>query len=190
MKMYTKLIGFRYKIVYKHGSSNAAADALSRHPSLSAQVNVISSASPTWLSEVLAGYSSNPASIRLLEELTVDPQSHPPFSLSSSIICYHSCIWIGDNKPLQLRIMPALHNSALGGHSGFPMTHSHVRKLFAWRGLKSVVRLHLVLFVLKPRQTGQNAPVYCLHYQFLRKHGKSYPWISLMACRRRVQQTI
>ena len=33
MKMYTKLIGLEYKIVYKPGTSNAAADALSRYPS-------------------------------------------------------------------------------------------------------------------------------------------------------------
>jgi hypothetical protein len=87
MKMYTKLIGLQYKIVYKLGTSNAAADALSRHPSPPAQVNAISSVSPTWLSEVVAGYSSDPASVRLLEELTVDPQSLPPFSLPCCWLC-------------------------------------------------------------------------------------------------------
>jgi hypothetical protein len=36
--------------------------------------------------------------------------------------------------------MQALHSSPLGGHSGFPVTYSRVRKLFAWRGLKSSVK--------------------------------------------------
>lgn len=40
-------------------------------------------------------------------------------------------------KPLQLKVLSALHDSALGGHSGFPITFSRVKKLFAWRGMKS-----------------------------------------------------
>jgi hypothetical protein len=34
LKMYTKLAGLQYKILYKLSSSNQAADALSQHPSL------------------------------------------------------------------------------------------------------------------------------------------------------------
>lgn len=33
--------------------------------------------------------------------------------------------------------MSAHHNSAVGGHSGFPVTHSRIKKLFAWKGIKS-----------------------------------------------------
>jgi hypothetical protein len=32
LKMYNKLAGLQYQVVYKPGSSNLAADALSRHP--------------------------------------------------------------------------------------------------------------------------------------------------------------
>lgn len=140
MKMYTKLIGLQYKIVYKPRASNAAADALSRHPLPPAQVNAISTVSPSWLTDVVAGYSSDPVSARLLEELAVNPAAHPPFTLSGGLLRYHGRVWIGDNRPLQLKIISALHDSALGGHSGFPVTHSRVRKLFAWRGLKSAVK--------------------------------------------------
>lgn len=141
MKMYSKLIGLQYKIVYRPGASNAAADALSRHPHPPAQVNAISSVSPIWLSEVITGYSADPKTVQLLQELAVNPQSHPPFSLSSGLLRYNGRVWIGDNKALQSKIIAALHNSALGGHSGFPVTHSRVKKLFAWRGLKSDVKL-------------------------------------------------
>lgn len=33
-----------------------------------------------------------------------------------------------------------MHSSALRGHSGFPVTYSKMKKLFAWKGMKSSVR--------------------------------------------------
>lgn len=33
-----------------------------------------------------------------------------------------------------------MHSSALGGHSGFPVTYSKMKKLFAWKGMKSAIR--------------------------------------------------
>jgi hypothetical protein len=39
--------------------------------------------------------------------------------------------------------MSALHNSAVGDHSGFPVTHSRIKKLFAWRGMKSDIKLYV-----------------------------------------------
>lgn len=49
-------------------------------------------------------------------------------------------MWIGENKELQVRVFHALHSSAIGGHSGFPVTYSKIKKLFAWRGMKSAIK--------------------------------------------------
>jgi hypothetical protein len=37
----------------------------------------------------------------LLQELSVNPQARPPFSLQSGIIRHSGRIWIGDNPILQ-----------------------------------------------------------------------------------------
>jgi len=139
--MYTKLAGLQYRIVYKPGVSNLAADALSRHPAPPAQLAAISYSSPTWLAEVSDGYAQDPFSASLLQELAVSPLSRPHYSLASGIIRYKGRVWISDNKQLQSRIISALHNSAIGGHSGFPVTHSRIKKLFAWRGMKNDIKL-------------------------------------------------
>jgi hypothetical protein len=46
LKMYTKLASLQYKVVYKVGATNQAADALPRHPSPPVQIQAISYTSP------------------------------------------------------------------------------------------------------------------------------------------------
>lgn len=81
LKMFTKLAGLQYKVVYKPGVSNLAADALSRHPAAPSQLQAISSVTPSWLSKVISCYQTDPAATKLLQELSVAPDSHPPFTL-------------------------------------------------------------------------------------------------------------
>lgn len=103
-------------------------------------MTAVSYASPSWLAEVAAGYADDPVSRSLVQELSVDPTAHPPYSLVSGVLRLRDRIWVGANKPLQARIIAALHNSAIGGHSGFPVTYARIKKLFAWHGMKSDVK--------------------------------------------------
>lgn len=48
-RLYSKLAGLQYRIVYKKGVENAAADALSRQPQVSATCASLSHCTPTWL---------------------------------------------------------------------------------------------------------------------------------------------
>lgn len=137
LRMYTRLAGLQYKVVYKPGTSNLAADALSRHPSAPSQLQAISSVTPTWMTEVLAGYDNDLNAQKLLQQLSVCSDVAGPYSLTSGLIRYKGCVWLGSNKLLQQKVMTALHASALGGHSGFPVTYSRIKQLFAWHGMKA-----------------------------------------------------
>lgn len=86
MKLYTKLVGLQFKVVYKPGTSNLAADALSRHPSPPEYIHAISSSSPMLLAEVVARYAADPTSRKLVQELSVDPASHPPYFMINGVI--------------------------------------------------------------------------------------------------------
>jgi hypothetical protein len=87
-------------------------------------------------------------STKLLQELSVSPTAHPPYTLSNGIIRLWDRIWVGDNPTLQLKIITAPHDSAMGGHSGFPVTYSCIKKLFAWRGLKTAVKNYVAAFTV------------------------------------------
>lgn len=69
-KLYTKLAGLQYRIIYKKGCDNVAADALSRYPT-SEQLLHISQCTPTWIDEVVQGYQHDSQAQELLTQLTI-----------------------------------------------------------------------------------------------------------------------
>lgn len=140
LRMFSKLVGLQYKVVYKPGSSNLVADALSRHPSAPAQLQAVSASSLAWLFEVIEGYNSDPVAVKLLQELAVSPTSHSPFSLTSGVIRHKGRIWLSSNQAMQQKVIAALHSSALSGHSEFPVTHSRLKQLFYWKGMKTDIK--------------------------------------------------
>jgi hypothetical protein len=84
----TKLLGLNYKICYKQGTENRAADALSRAPhGPYQQVLAISIVQPVWLQELANAYTSDPKATKLLTELAVSGTSGH-FSLHQGIIKY------------------------------------------------------------------------------------------------------
>jgi hypothetical protein len=144
-KTLTKLLGLQFRITYKQGSENHVPDALSRRPNLGQddfkpQLNAtsVSSVIPSWLSQVAQGYDQDPSAKKLLScLLTGETMEH--YTLSQGIIRFKGRIWIGANKAIQQMIMSELHESAIGGHFGFPVTYRRIKSNFAWLGMKQQV---------------------------------------------------
>jgi hypothetical protein len=124
--------------MYRKGTDNGAADALSRRPS--AELYNISSATPQWLLQVMDGYKHDDQAQKLLAALSVTLAPLGPYKLKSGILRYKDRIWIGNNFPLQNQIMLALHDSPVGGHSGFPVTYRRIKQLFSWPSMKTSVK--------------------------------------------------
>jgi len=139
-KLYSKLARLQFKIIYKPGLSNRAADALSHKTSHDSSCAAMSVVVPKWIVAVTDGYTKDPETMEMLSKLTIDPQAVPGFTLRDGIICYGSSIWIGNNPEFQRQLLQAVHSSALGGHSGFPATCTRLKQLFYWRGMKAAVR--------------------------------------------------
>jgi hypothetical protein len=139
-KVFTKLLWLQYKIVYKQGSGNRVADALSRRPHPPASLLSISICAPSLTSAIIQGYDQDPEAQDLLSKLVVNPQSVNHFALQDGILRYKSRIWLGKNLPMQLQVLSALNCSPAGGHSGFPVTYRRLKQLFAWKGMKSSVK--------------------------------------------------
>lgn len=127
-RVFSKLIGLQYKVVYKKGIDNGAADALSRRPS--SELFSLSSATPQWMLQVMEGYTGDDQARKLLVALTVSPNDSGHYTVNSGIIRYKGRVWVGNNIHLQQQIMLALHDSPVGGHSGFPVTYPKLNNFF------------------------------------------------------------
>lgn len=139
-KLFTKLLGLQYRIIYKPGSSNRAADALSRQPAPQVECAAITTVQPQWILTVTATYDTDPQPQSKLSQLMLDSQAVPNFTLYHGLLRYRGRIWIGNAPVLHQKLIDACHSSALGGHLGFPATYARMKHLFAWKGMKAAVK--------------------------------------------------
>lgn len=139
-KALTKLLGLRYKIIYKKGCDNGVADALSRHPLPdSLELSALSVVIPDWIQEVVAGYASDPDACSKVQTLCISAGAIPNFTLKDGVLYFKDRMWIGHNKAVQQKIIANLHTAAIGGHSVINVTYQRIKQLFAWPRLRATV---------------------------------------------------
>jgi hypothetical protein len=63
---------------------------------------------------------------------------HPTLFVQG-VFHYKGRIWLGNNKPVQSKVLHALHASTVGGHSAALVTYTRIKQLFFWPGLRTDV---------------------------------------------------
>jgi hypothetical protein len=152
-KLMLKLLEFDFTLEYKKGKENVVADALSRKQHT---VLALSAVTPLWITEVENSYSSNANCKLLLEQLLLSPDCKSPYTLQAGIIRYKGRIYVGNNSELQLKLLTALHASAVGGHSGSKATYQRVKRIFHWPGLKQAVEKFVQECPICQKAKGEN----------------------------------
>jgi hypothetical protein len=97
-KLLLKLLEFDYSITYKKGKENKVVDALSKKDT---QLLAISSATPAWVVEIQASYNDDKHCTDLTQQLLIDAQAVPNYSVHSGILRYKGKICIGDSAELK-----------------------------------------------------------------------------------------
>lgn len=141
-KAFVKLMGLQYKLVYRKGKDNTAADALSRHP-VENELFAISLCRPRWLETIVEGYIVDDQAKTLLQELSIHSPNPRGYSLHQGLIRYKDRIWLGNNVDAHKAILLSLHDSGVGGHSGFLATYHRIKSLFAWPKMKQDIRRYV-----------------------------------------------
>jgi hypothetical protein len=91
-RVFTKLLGLHYRIVYKKGTENSAADALSRRHHDSGVCCAISVATPQWCSDIVDGYRSDPQAQVLITKLSAKPNEPSPFLFQDGLLRFQKRI--------------------------------------------------------------------------------------------------
>jgi hypothetical protein len=93
-KLLVKLMGYNYTIEYKKGKDNKAADALSRKPNTES-MRAISTVLPLWVNDVQTSYTGDSKCKELEEQLHIQADNVPHFSMTNGMIRYKGKLYIG-----------------------------------------------------------------------------------------------
>lgn len=72
----------------------------------------------------------------MLSQLAISSPDSQGYALDKGLIRYNGRLWIANNSALQAKLISALHDSAIGGHSGARATYQRVKGLYYWPGMK------------------------------------------------------
>lgn len=143
-KWLTKLLGLDYEIQYKKGSKNGVVDSLSRRKmeetvemeGKNSFIGAISSIQPIWIQELMDSYNGDHLAQDIMPQLLLDPQSNPEYSLDKGLLKHHHKLYVGAANGTRLKVIQALHSSAVGGQLGQRVCLHKVKSLFYWPNMK------------------------------------------------------
>jgi hypothetical protein len=76
----------------------------------------------------------------MLVKLSMDSGVASNYTLKNGLLRYKSRILIGNAPAFHNQLITVMHESALGGHSGAPMTYRRLKQQFAWNGMRQDVQ--------------------------------------------------
>lgn len=137
------MLGFDYTIIHKKGSENRAADALSRQQEVESSCAAVTIIQPEWMKEVIVSLEGDKEAEKLINQLSIDKSSSPPFSLDNGLLRHNQRIYVGRNGNLKTRIIEQLHSIGLGGHSRITGTYRRVSLYFYWPNIRTDIQSYV-----------------------------------------------
>ncbi|GKB06275.1 putative mitochondrial protein, partial [Tanacetum coccineum] len=140
-KWLPKLLGYDYEIVYKKGSENVVADALSRMGSSGEllQISVSSVSSSVW-DKVKDSWKNDLEAQNLIKSLEHHSYKGNKYSWNGEILKRKGKVVVGNDPELRKELVQHFDGEAIGGHSGAHVTMKKLGSLFYWKGLKKMVK--------------------------------------------------
>lgn len=135
-----KLLGYDYKIMYKAGSHNLVADALSRAHEIPAEgFWLLTGPQFKFLEDLKKELSTNQEFITLRDKVMLNPQDVPDYSFIDGLLLFKGRIWLNKGSTHIPLLLAEFHKSPLGGHMGTTKTLSRLKENFYWASMRQDV---------------------------------------------------
>ncbi|GJZ44771.1 ty3-gypsy retrotransposon protein [Tanacetum coccineum] len=139
-KWITKLLGYDFDIIYRPGTANGPADALSRLPTGTFHaLSVLSKPVLTILEGLRHFYKLNKDANTLLTSITHKPSEHVHYTVIDGLIMFKNRIFVPIDSGFQPLLLNEFHSSPIGGHAGIQRTLARVCSQFYWPGMRQSV---------------------------------------------------
>lgn len=129
----SKLLGFDFVVEYKRGTSNIAADTLSR---LHAMTTLV----PTWYSKLRDAYQCDSSLQTLVQQYKDGKLDSLHYSLKDNMLFFKNRLVLSSASPERHEITEAFHQGSQGGHSGAYNTWARLARDFYWPEQRQFVR--------------------------------------------------
>lgn len=128
------MMGYDYDLVFRKGSSNTVADALSRRPI--AALHALTVLESGLLQQIKQSWLQDPAAIHLIHK-TKDKQTdpnHTKYTWQSGELRRKGRLVVGHDQALRKLLLHHFHSSSTGGHSGMEATMKRISSVVYWKG--------------------------------------------------------
>ncbi|XP_075666464.1 uncharacterized protein LOC142636214 [Castanea sativa] len=129
-KWFAKLLGYVFVVEYKKGKDNLVANALSRKADFDDYTSL----------EVSEDHKEVQA---ILQAFQLGKGVPKGYVVQNGLLLYKGKIFLGSCDALKATILQQVHDSSLGGHSGFLKTLHRVQRDFYWPGLRFDMKKHV-----------------------------------------------
>ncbi|GJT91570.1 retrotransposon-related protein [Tanacetum coccineum] len=141
MKWLPKLIRYDYEVVYKKGSENGAADALSKLGNASELLSMfVSSITTDLMQRVKDIWTTDTAVLDIITTLQAGQPTKKHYSWTKDALLKKGKIMVGQDANLKTKLLQYFYESTIGGHSGVKVTSHKLCSLFYWKGMRKQVK--------------------------------------------------
>nr|ABD78322.1 polyprotein [Primula vulgaris] len=135
-KWLSKLLGYNFKIYYKQGALNKAADALSRVNEGQLMSVVVST--PIWeiKKEIMDCYEKDQKVAEISFQIANEVLAATNFKWINGLLFYKERLYVPNNNDLKIKTYAILHEDPDNGHTGFQKSLLLAYKEVYWQGLK------------------------------------------------------
>ncbi|GJY33020.1 retrotransposon-related protein [Tanacetum coccineum] len=140
MKWLLKLMGFDYEILYKKGSENCAADALSRVPTISQLMQMVLTTATTDLLPKIVNSWKNDTVLQAIITRLQKGENVKHYTWNHDQLRRKGKLVIGNDTMLRQALLVHFHNDSVGGHSGNTTTVNRHSGMCYWKKMRHDVK--------------------------------------------------